>query len=84
MARAKTSRSVSPVERFIQSELTEDDEDRFPPTVIISVRVEPQTVGDLEDLAGRLDMTRTMLARRLIEAGLEEAEEAYARFTQQG
>ena len=68
------------VERFVKSRILDDGDDGPPSTVIISVRVEAQTVGDLEDLAGRLDISRSMLARRLIETGLEDAEAAYESF----
>lgn len=82
MAVRTSKRPDSAIARFIEAEVTGEVEHDEPSTQVISVRVEVQTVGDLEDLAGRLDLTRSMLARRLIEHGLEEAEEAWERLQQ--
>lgn len=65
------------IREFVRHQITDEPQPYEPTTQIVSIRLEIQTIADLEDLAGRLDMTRSMLARRLIEAGMIEAEEAY-------
>lgn len=73
------------IEEFIRAQFVEEEESEHQPTSqSISIRLQVQTVGDLEDLAGRLEMTRSMLARRLIEAGLEEGERVYTQITKRG
>lgn len=52
-----------------------EEEEREPTSQAITIRVPVELVGDLEDLAGRLDLTRSALAARLLEAAVEEAEE---------
>lgn len=84
MTRAKMHQRDTAVARFVQAQLSDEEEIHEPSVQIISVRVDVQTVADLEDLAGRLDITRSMLARRLIEAGIEEAEEEWQRLHERG
>jgi len=73
------ARSLTPISTFVQQQIVHKDEDDGQPTQSVSIRLPVQVVGDLEDLAGRLDLTRSMLARRIIEAGLEEAEAEWDR-----
>lgn len=73
------ARSLTPIATFVQQQIVHKDEEDDQPTQSVSIRLPVQVVGDLEDLAGRLDLTRSMLARRLIEAGLEEAEAEWDR-----
>jgi hypothetical protein len=67
------------IEDWVINQITAEEPEPAASMQVLSIRVWSQTIGDLEDLAGRLDITRTELARRLIEIGISEAEAAYDR-----
>lgn len=84
MAKARAHQPDSAIAQFVQARVSGEEDVHEPSMQVMSVRVDLQTVADLEDLAGRLDVTRSMLARRLIEAGIEEAEAEWQRLHERG
>lgn len=68
------ARKLNAIESFLREQISADPEEQGVASVPLSFRVDPQVIGDLEDMAGRLDMTRSQLARHLLEAALAEAE----------
>lgn len=68
------------LQQFIQERISGDKEEEAP-TVPLTTRISPRSDKKLKQYASALRLTPSALARRLLEAGLQETEAEIKRLT---